>query len=75
MELLTSKPRHCLTVDATELDRYSSRWAVALIGAALFLVILVGMLRDITERWGRRKERRLRAGKCFATCRAKHERG
>ncbi len=47
---------------ATELDRYSSKWAVGLIGAALFLLVLVGMIRDITERWGRRKERRLDGG-------------
>jgi len=49
-------------VAATDLDRYSSKWAVGLIGAALFLVILVGMIRDITERWARRKERRLDGG-------------
>jgi hypothetical protein len=47
---------------ATELDSYSSKWALGLIGAALFLVILVGMIRDITERWRRRKEPRLDGG-------------
>ena len=30
---------------------YSSTWAFALIGAALLLVILVGMIREYTERW------------------------
>ncbi|HTS81724.1 MAG TPA: hypothetical protein VMH40_14080 [Myxococcaceae bacterium] len=43
----------------TERDRYSSKWALALIGAALFLVVLVGMIRDLSERWGRQEERRL----------------
>jgi len=49
-------------VAATDLDRYSSKWALGLIGAALLLVILVGMIRDITERWSRRKERSLDGG-------------
>jgi hypothetical protein len=30
---------------------YSSRWLVALIGAALLLIIVVGMIRELTERW------------------------
>jgi len=30
---------------------YSSKWAVALIGAALLLIIFVGMVRELTERW------------------------
>jgi len=30
---------------------YSSRWAFALIGAAVLLVMLVGMIREFTERW------------------------
>lgn len=34
-------------------DRYfhPSRWAVALLGAALLLIIVVGMIRELTERW------------------------
>jgi len=30
---------------------YSSRWALALIGAALLLIIVVGMIRELAERW------------------------
>jgi hypothetical protein len=30
---------------------YSSKWAVALLGAALLLIIFVGMIRDLSERW------------------------
>jgi len=30
---------------------YSSKWAVALLGAALLLIIVVGMIRELTERW------------------------
>ena len=59
---LISKPRHCSSRGRDRSDRYSSKWALGLIGAALLLVILVGMIRDITERWSRRKERRLDGG-------------
>jgi len=38
---MASKSRHL----------YSSKWAVALIGAALLLLIFVGMVRELTERW------------------------
>jgi len=38
---------------------YSPKWALGLIGMALFLVVLVGMIRDLTERWRRPKEPRL----------------
>lgn len=31
---------------------YSSNWALALLGGALFGVLLVGMVRELTERWG-----------------------
>jgi hypothetical protein len=30
---------------------YSSNWAVALIGVAVLLIIVVGMVRELTERW------------------------
>jgi hypothetical protein len=38
---VTSKGRH----------HYSSTWAFALLGAALLLVMFVGMIRELTERW------------------------
>ena len=45
-----------------DLERDSSRWAVGLIGAALFLVIILGMIRTFTEKWSRRKEPKLHGG-------------
>jgi len=30
---------------------YSSKWLMALVGAALLLIIVVGMIRELTERW------------------------
>ena len=36
---------------STKLDSYSPKWLLGLIGAALILVIIVGMIRDVTERW------------------------
>jgi hypothetical protein len=39
---------------STKLYRYSPKWALGLLGAALVLVIIVGMIRDVTERWRQR---------------------
>jgi hypothetical protein len=41
---------------------YSSKWAVALIGAALLLVIVVGMIREFIERWRPDEARALDGG-------------
>jgi multisubunit Na+/H+ antiporter MnhG subunit len=40
----------------------SSKWAIGLIGAALFLIMFVGMIRDFLERWHQDTEPRLDGG-------------
>ena len=39
--IVASKGRHL----------YSPNWALALLGVALLLIIVVGMIREVTERW------------------------
>jgi hypothetical protein len=46
-------------VASTERQIASSKWAIGLFGAALLLVILVGMVRDFLERWQHEEEPRL----------------
>jgi len=38
-------------VASTGRHLHSAKWALALIGAALLLIIVVGMIRELTERW------------------------
>lgn len=59
----SSRPATRLAVVAsTEHHNHSSKWALFLIGAALFLVIIVGMIRDILERCHQDMEPRLDGG-------------
>jgi hypothetical protein len=52
--LLDGRPVRELPAASTKLYRYSPKWALGLLGAALILVIIVGMIRDVTERWRQR---------------------